>query len=280
MSQTEIDSKNAKFWDELCGTNLARSLGITEPTPESLRRFDEAYLSFYPYLDRYVTTETLVGKRVLEIGLGYGTLGQLLAARGCRYYGLDIAPNPVAMMKHRLAYLGRDASDRIQVGSALEIPCKDASFDYVYSVGCLHHTGNLDRAISEVHRVLGRGGKAIVMLYNRHSFRRLVKLPVLSLRGLVSSLSGLLGYRTRTNLAQRVRALYDINTKGDPAPHTDYVSRGQVRQLFRDFRDVRIESQNFDSLVFLPGRLVIPREKLLGNVARVAGLDLYIQAYK
>lgn len=43
---------------------------------------------------------------------------------------------------------------------------------------------------------------------------------------------------------------------------------------------ISIESQNFDNLAFLKGRLVILREKLLSNFARVAGLDLYIEAYR
>ena len=128
--QRETDIKNAVFWNELCGSELARSLGITKSTPESLRIFDEAYMATYPYLSRYVTEEELAGKRVLEIGLGYGTLGQLIASRGCQYHGLDIA----------------------------DIPYRDGSFDYVYSIGCLHHTGDLKKAVSEVHRVLVAGG--------------------------------------------------------------------------------------------------------------------------
>ena len=45
-----LDDRNAAFWDELCGTNLARTLGISDASPESLARFDEAYHALYPYL--------------------------------------------------------------------------------------------------------------------------------------------------------------------------------------------------------------------------------------
>ncbi len=210
---------------------------------------------------------------MLEIGLRFGTLGHPLASRGCEYYGLDIARNPVLMMRYRLALLGQDPAGRIQQGSALEIPHKDSSFDYVYSVGCLHHTGNLAQATSEVYRVLASGGKAIVMLYHKHSFRRLVKVPPLILRGLLKDW-------TEADRSRTLRARYYMNAKGEAAPHTDYVSRSEVRDLFKRFARVHIESQNFDNLAFLRGRLVIPREKLLSNLARVAGLDLYIQAYK
>jgi SAM-dependent methyltransferase len=278
MSSTVLDRKNAEFWNELCGTGLARSLGITEPSLESLRRFDDAYLCFYPYLRHYVFPEDLKGKRVLEIGLGYGTLGQLLALQGCRYYGLDIAVNPVAMMRYRFSLLDLEGGNQVQVGSALEIPYKDASFDYVYSIGCLHHTGDLNRGIAEVHRVLKKGGQAIIMLYHRHSFRQLVHLPLLHLRNLMRqcfrSTNGSPGF------SQWVRAFYDKNAKGEAAPHTDYVSRAEVRRLLSAYQTVRIDCQNCDPLLLPGGRVAVSRKKLLNNLARVAGTDLYITATK
>ena len=277
-AQEAIDRANSEFWNELCGTGLARSLGITEPSPESLRRFDEAYLRFYPYLGQYVFVQDLQGQRVLEIGMGYGTLGQLLASQGCRYYGLDIAMNPVAMMRYRLSLLRLEDGDQVQVGSALDIPYQGATFDYVYSIGCLHHTGDLGRGIAEVHRVLKDRGKAIIMLYNGHSFRRLVYLPLLRLRNLIRG-----RFRSHDGTADRsrwMRAFYDKNAKGEAAPHTDYVSRAEVRRLFQAYRTVRVESQNCDPLVLPGGLVVVSREKLLNNLARVAGLDLYITAVK
>ena len=42
---------------------------------------------------------------------------------------------------------------------------------------------------------------------------------------------------------------------------------------------MRIESQNFDPLV-LKDRLLVRRERFLNNLARVAGVDLYITAVK
>src|SRR5262245_59303594 len=100
--QSVIDSRNAEFWNELCGTALARTIGISDASPQSLRRFDDAYFKLYPYLIQYVTQHALNGKQVLEIGLGYGTLGQSLAERGADYHGLDIADGPVRMMRYRL----------------------------------------------------------------------------------------------------------------------------------------------------------------------------------
>jgi len=275
VRQTETDVRNAAFWNELCGSTLARSLGITDRTPESLRKFDEAYMAIYPYLSSYVTEQDLTGKRLLEIGLGYGTLGQIIALRGCQYHGLDIADGPVEMMRYRLGLLGQEVGGRVQKGSALDIPYPADSFDYVYTIGCLHHTGDLPKAVSEVHRVLTAGGKAVVMLYNRYSFRQLAQLRASYVWEILT------GRRRWTSLGEAVRARYDSNAAGDAAPHTDFVSRSDVRhRLFGRFSSIRIDVQNFDGYALLRGRIVIPREKLLGNIARVLGTDLYVMATK
>ncbi len=70
------DQANAEFWNELCGSNLAQRIGITDHSKSSLERFDRAYLEYYPYLLRHVRLDELANRRVLEIGLGYGSLGQ------------------------------------------------------------------------------------------------------------------------------------------------------------------------------------------------------------
>src|SRR5207253_502558 len=97
------------------------------------------------------------------------------------------------------------------------------------------------------------GGRAIVMLYNRSSFRQLVRVTLPRLR---ERLKG----RHRAIQAEEIRALYDTSSTGEAAPHTEYVTRREVRHLFDDFSRVRMEIRNFDAL-HLPRRVFIPREK-------------------
>jgi SAM-dependent methyltransferase len=263
--QAQIDRLNADFWDELCGTGLAVGLGITEPSPENLARFDAAYLEMYPYLDRYLPPRTS-GERVLEIGLGYGTVSQLLAALGLDYHGLDIAAGPVDMVRYRLRQLGVDRpGERVRVGSVLEMDHPDESFDHVVTIGCLHHTGDLPRAVEEVRRVLRPGGRALVMVYNRRSFRRLGMAVGRRLGGEPPD-------------DERIRASYDSNLEGRAAPATEYTSKGEAKRLFAGFSRVSVRRENFDPLVL--GRLTIDRARLLGWPAHLAGLDLYITAVK
>jgi SAM-dependent methyltransferase len=264
-----IERRNAEFWDELCGTALARELGLTGRDRQTLERFDRAYFEFYPYLLDYVNRFVLADRRVLEIGLGYGSLGEAIASRGAEYHGLDIAAGPVRMMRHRLAMIGLPAEERVSLGSAAALPFPDRSFDFVYSIGCLHHTGALSRSVEEVRRVLAPGGTAVVMVYNADSARRTWHV------GLPSVLPLLFGPRPSDSA---VAALYDRNAVGDVAPYTEFVSRRQAAQLFSAFSTCSIDTRNFDD-IRIRGRVIVPRRRILGSVLeRRLGLDLYIVA--
>ncbi len=80
--------------------------------------------------------------------------------------------------------------------------------------------------------------------------------------------------------SRQIRAMYDVNMSGEAAPHTDYVSRRDVRRLFSSFSRTRVDLQNMGKLMMLRGRVVIPRHRLLKTLGRVVGLDLYVEACK
>jgi hypothetical protein len=75
--QSDIDSANTSFWNELCGSTAARAWGVTDASMESLRRCDEYFLRYYPYLNRHIPWSELRGRRVLEVGLGYGSVRRI-----------------------------------------------------------------------------------------------------------------------------------------------------------------------------------------------------------
>lgn len=268
--QSDIDAANAGFWDELCGSTLAQSLGIDSATPENLARFDEAYLEAYPYLTGHLPDAGANGRRLLEIGLGYGTVSQILAERGFDYNGLDIAAGPVEMVRQRLRYLDVDSPDqRVIAHSVLEMPHPPESFDDVVTIGCLHHTGDLKRAVAQVHAVLRPGGRALVMVYNKNSYRRL-KMAAGRIPDRIR------GSGDRTD--EEMRHAYDHNTEGQAAPATEYTSVRGAKEMFGAFSGVKVRRENFDYTNFR-GR-PISRDFLLGFPAHRAGLDLYIEATK
>ncbi len=265
-AQPDIDTANAGFWDELCGTNLARELGLTDASPASLERFDRAYFDLYPYLDGYLRAPESAGRRVLEVGLGYGTVAERLARAGADYHGLDIADGPVAMARARLERVPGARPDQVQSGSVLDLPFAEGSFDRVVSIGCLHHTGDLSRAIAEVRRVLAPGGELLLMVYNRRSARRVLLSPLLAARHRFVA-----GAPTAE---EWLRHANDGTAEGDTAPHTDFVSAAELRGLLHGMRDVRIDRRSIDRIP-----LVVSRARLMRLGAdRLAGLDLYATA--
>lgn len=275
IATSDVDSNNAAFWNELCGTQLAKSIGVTDNSPASLKRFDDWYFGFYPYLFVHIPFEDMQGKDVLEIGLGYGTVAQRLAEAGARYEGLDIAAGPVGMVNHRLNQSGLPG--KAQQGSILEAPFPDQSFDFVVAIGCLHHTGNLQRAIDECHRVLRPGGKLVMMVYYAYSYRRWAQVPKETLGYMGREL---IGYRgVMGNSAAGERAAYDANQSGDAAPHTDWISVRSLRRYCRKFRSYSAHIENIDNgypFHTSPQR----RELLKTSYPRWIGLDLYATAVK
>mgnify|MGYP003350085807 CR=1 FL=1 len=101
MSDNSTSKSNSQFWNELCGSNVARGLGISELNSESLKKFDDWFFNFYPYL--YTHLEPIVdqGERVVEVCLGFGSVASYLITRGVDYLGIDIAEGPTSIVNLR-----------------------------------------------------------------------------------------------------------------------------------------------------------------------------------
>lgn len=96
---------------------------------------------------------------LLEIGCGYGLFLPALAGRAKNVHAVDV---------HR--YLGRvdrtikaEGCRRIFLSRAdiLRLPYRDSSFDTVVCMSVLEHVTPLDEAVSEIGRVLRKGGTLI-----------------------------------------------------------------------------------------------------------------------
>lgn len=277
MQQETVDRANSDFWNELCGSSLARGLGIQDHSRASIERFDEAYLSFYPYLLDYIGVPKLRSARVLEIGLGYGTLSRVLAQKSAAYVGLDISAGPVNIVNESLKMY--DLPGQAVQGSALEIPAESRSFDAVVSIGCLHHTGNLEKALSEVHRVLKPGGTAILMVYNGFSLRQWLGWPVDTLKRAIREMIS--ATRSRDSFSSDERKAYDADSAGRAAPATEFSSKNFLSRYLKQigFSSVDVNRMNCDEIYFR-GRRVIPRKYALKFLAPFFGLDLYVTAKK
>jgi len=235
------------------------------------KKFDDWYFKFYPYLNRHVPFRQMAGRDVLEIGLGYGTVSQKIAESGARYRGLDIAAGPVAMVQHRCNQIGARDAAAVQ-GSVLEAPFEAGSFDWVVAIGCLHHTGNLARAIGEVHRVLRPGGEAMIMVYSAASYRQYSADPISTWKRHLSSKP-----YTAPTAAEWERGAYDRRLDGTAAPQTEFVTKRELASLCGSFSKVVITSENIGA----EGPLhYVPRAVSCRVLGPIVGLDLYARLQK
>lgn len=273
MNAAELERANAEFWSSLCGSWLARQCGATGRDPDSLRRYDRAYLDFYPYLLDYVRPGELRDRDVLEVGLGYGTLGQAIAEHGARYLGMDISPVPVEMMRYRLEAFGLpgEASQRDFLDNGLP----DQSFDALVSIGALHHTGSLEHCLAEAYRLLRPGGRACLMVYNAFSYRHWATAP---LRTLAAAIRERLAVR-KPVFNDRLRKFYDADADDNAAPFTEFNSIRRMEALLANFSSVQCRLENCADFKLL-GVKFANRTTMLPILGRLLGTDIYINAVK
>ena len=112
--------------------------------------------------------DQLAGKKVLEIGPGGGAHSCLFKRYGASVTAVDITPERAISTALKLG-LTAGGEGRAYNADAENLPFRDDTFDIVYSNGVLHHSEDTDKAVAEVFRVLKPGGKAVLMLYSRHS---------------------------------------------------------------------------------------------------------------
>jgi glycosyltransferase involved in cell wall biosynthesis/ubiquinone/menaquinone biosynthesis C-methylase UbiE len=118
------------------------------------------FSALIPYAD-------LAGKHVLEIGCGTGVHTRLLAEAGAHVTAIDLTPTAVELTTRRLALAGQTAT--VVEADAESMPFADASFDFVWSWGVIHHSNDTNRVIGEIARVLRPEGRLAFMVYHRTS---------------------------------------------------------------------------------------------------------------
>ncbi len=122
-----------------------------ELNEKNLRRRD--YL--LKKLRSYITTET---SELLEIGVGNGRFGKLLAPYFQNYFGIDPSKEYIELARETAKGM---ANVTYLVGAAEKIPFKK-TFDVVFFAHSWHFVA-FGKAIQEVTRILLRGGLLVIM---------------------------------------------------------------------------------------------------------------------
>jgi ubiquinone/menaquinone biosynthesis C-methylase UbiE len=110
-----------------------------------------------------------VPRRVLEVGGGPGELSQRIARDlGAEVIMVDTSPRMVELARAR----GVDA----RAGDAQDLPFAAGEFDCTVAAWMLYHVEDLDRALSELGRVLRPGGRFVAVTNGREHMQELRRL--------------------------------------------------------------------------------------------------------
>ena len=107
-------------------------------------------------------------ERLLDLATGTADLAieTIRQDKAASIVGMDISTQMMAIGRAKVEKAGY--SDRITLveGSALDIPCPDASFDAVTSAYGVRNFSDLDKGLSEMCRVLKSGGQLRILEFS------------------------------------------------------------------------------------------------------------------
>lgn len=116
----------------------------------------------YPVMARELALQP--DDALLDVGCGAAGLLESQATHVQFVAGLDASEIQVSMARRRLAVrLGAGTAD-IVLGDAAALPWEDGRFSVVTAYGCLEFVPDPLRVLSEMHRVLRPGGRAVLTL--------------------------------------------------------------------------------------------------------------------
>lgn len=113
----------------------------------------------------------LKNKKFVDIGCGGGQLLKIAHELNQThdYYGCDISGYIIKKAKTNLTQA------KFSVQNAEKLSYKSMFFDYVVNLGSLEHFNNPQKAISEMYRILKKGGQGCVYVPNVYYARSIVK---------------------------------------------------------------------------------------------------------
>jgi ubiquinone/menaquinone biosynthesis C-methylase UbiE len=210
------------YWDRApCGT---RGFITDINSKEFFTLTERRRYELEPFIPQKVHFERWQGKKVLEIGCGTGIDALQFLRQGAKICAIDFSKQSVNIARNRVSTFGFNAQC-IFVADAERLPFSDNQFDLVYSWGVLHHTPNIEKAVTEIYRVVRPSGKICIMLYHKPS---LVALQLYLLFGLFA--------------LRPFRGIDEIIARHLESPGTKAYTRPQARRIFKRFGDLKIDS--------------------------------------
>jgi ubiquinone/menaquinone biosynthesis C-methylase UbiE len=250
-----------------CGAHVAKEFEFgTRQYFDAIEEY--RYKVYAPWMKERIGFDQYNGKRVLEVGCGTGTDSLQFARNGAIFTGVDLTPRSIEIARKRFEVYGQEGE--FVLSDAENLNFADESFDAVYSFGVIHHTPNTERAATEIHRVLKRGGKAIVMVYHRSS---------LYYWGGIILKRGLLRGELLQASPDELMSRYVEHTETGGRPLVKAYTRSELRKMFSMFSACTVEvNQLTREELGVLGRIM--PETIFQWLARNFGWNLIITATK
>lgn len=109
--------------------------------------------------------------KILDIGCGYGSFVLLSVKNGYNTIGVELEEFEHEIAQQR-ARTEEQPANLFKLGSALNLPFGDESFDIVTFWNVLEHVSDYSKALEEAKRVLKKEGKIFIIAPNYCSFRK------------------------------------------------------------------------------------------------------------
>lgn len=137
------------FHNEAFSTNKRKSVD---------RFYSAASIALAFYEEKLLTSCS--GTKILEYGCGPGSEAYMLAKHGASVVGIDISDTAIQQARQRAEAEKTDTN--FLVMNAEKLHLENGTFDMVCGSGILHHL-DIDRAMSEISRVLKPNGSAVFL---------------------------------------------------------------------------------------------------------------------
>lgn len=113
-----------------------------------------------------ISADAFRGKRCIDAGCGGGRASILMAELGAaEVISYDLTERNIETTTKHAKLFGFENIIKPKLGSLVEIPFEDQSFDVVWCNGVLHHTIDPTKTLAEVSRILKVGGNFWLYLY-------------------------------------------------------------------------------------------------------------------
>jgi len=125
------------------------------------------YSASEKHWELFYSAEEVKDKTVLDAGCGTGIFSIIFARNGARkVIGIDISPGSLKTAQGLKDKFNLNNAE-FQEQDMLGLPYPDGFFDIVWAWGTVHHTTDPFQAVSELTRVLRKGGSLLLAVYKK-----------------------------------------------------------------------------------------------------------------